>query len=86
MNLKNIIQGFGSYLSGKQLTPEQQKRAEICNTCPLAKLGESLEETPDGDIKQVKGGICTKCGCFLPAKIRVNNERCPIDKWIEIDE
>lgn len=25
--------------------------------------------------------ICSQCGCFMPAKTRLRNAKCPIDKW-----
>jgi len=24
---------------------------------------------------------CKKCGCFMPAKVRMPGQKCPIDKW-----
>lgn len=27
---------------------------------------------------------CTKCGCFVAAKIALNLEKCPLDKWPRI--
>jgi Family of unknown function (DUF6171) len=24
---------------------------------------------------------CRQCGCFMPAKVRMRLESCPIDKW-----
>ena len=28
-----------------------------------------------------KDPVCPVCGCFLEAKTRVEEEKCPIDKW-----
>ena len=28
-------------------------------------------------------GRCTECGCFLIAKVKPNNMKCPLDKWLE---
>lgn len=25
--------------------------------------------------------VCTACGCFLPAKIRVRASECPMERW-----
>lgn len=24
---------------------------------------------------------CNKCGCFMPAKVRNENSKCPLGKW-----
>ena len=24
---------------------------------------------------------CKKCGCFMPIKVRVPSQKCPVDKW-----
>ncbi|NBP57569.1 hypothetical protein EBU71_13735 [bacterium] len=42
------------------------KRLDICLSCPeLIKL-----------TKQ-----CKKCGCFMSAKVKLDNAACPIGKW-----
>ena len=28
--------------------------------------------------------VCKKCGCFMPAKAKIANLRCPVDKWKEV--
>lgn len=28
-----------------------------------------------------KDGECTKCGCMVMAKIMLNTEKCPINRW-----
>lgn len=44
---------------------EVKRRASICDECPF------------------KGSMnrCTKCGCFLPAKVKYKNSTCPQGKW-----
>jgi hypothetical protein len=43
-----------------------QSRLSICESCPeLIKL-----------TKQ-----CKKCGCFMAAKTKLQNAKCPIGKW-----
>jgi len=24
---------------------------------------------------------CKKCGCFMPLKVRLANQKCPVEKW-----
>lgn len=45
--------------------PFAKKRYNICLSC------EEL-----GKFK-----ICNKCGCFMPAKVRLSGVECPIEKW-----
>ena len=26
-------------------------------------------------------GMCTKCGCYLHAKVKISKEKCPIELW-----
>lgn len=28
-----------------------------------------------------KGLICGECGCFINAKVQVEEEECPVNKW-----
>lgn len=83
--LNNIIEGFKGVFKCTPLTPEQQKRAKICNECPLAKYSSSIAVFEGDEIKEVKGIICGDCKCYLPAKIRSNNEECPQKKWGRIN-
>jgi hypothetical protein len=82
--LNNILKGLKEVYKGTPLTPEQKKRAEICSECPLAKYSEAVAVFEKDEIKEVKGMVCNGCGCYLPAKIRVNNEKCPENMWGEI--
>ena len=49
------------------MTAEELKRLEICNSC---------SET----IKLGKEKICSKCGCPVLSKIRVQEEQCKLNK------
>lgn len=41
------------------------KRKPICDKCPM----------------KSKHNFCNDCGCFLPAKQRVEDAVCPMNKW-----
>lgn len=46
--------------------PQSLARYEICSACPhLTKFS----------------GQCTKCGCFMKAKVKLKGASCPIGKW-----
>jgi hypothetical protein len=49
----------------KQLSYE---RLQYCLRC------EQLKKTP-------LGNKCKLCGCYVLAKTRVPNEKCPLNKW-----
>lgn len=66
---KNVIQDF---VNGNEIfaTEELQKqRWNICNSC----------EWNDTEHKK-----CTKCGCYLEAKLKFNSSFCPILKWTDV--
>ena len=46
-----------------------KERLSICKTCEFY-------------IKSVR--MCKDCGCFMPAKAKIANIRCPKDKWTEV--
>ena len=46
---------------------QAKKRYEICKSCE--------------DFSPIK--TCKKCGCFMPAKVRIANASCPVRKWEE---
>ena len=43
-----------------------ENRGKICDDC---------------DLKHGFLPVCTKCGCVIPAKIRLENQKCPIGIW-----
>ena len=46
-------------------------RLAMCNECP------SL-------VKAVQ--VCKECGCFMPAKVWITGQSCPIGKWTATEE
>ena len=51
---------------------ESKRNPEITNRINLCAKCENLVQTLN---------ICKKCGCFMPAKVRLSGARCPIGKW-----
>ena len=72
MAKKNIPKGTYNFLLSKlglnaeKIEEVATKRMLICNECPS---------------KDKTFNKCKECGCFLPAKTRVLDESCPLDKW-----
>lgn len=51
----------------KRVTEEEaQRRLEICKKCP-----NLIQLTTQ----------CTKCGCYMPAKTKLEAAKCPESKW-----
>lgn len=63
----NIIKGW-YYKIFKKKQDLANIRLNICNKCEY-KLDTYL------------GNICSRCGCVLDAKTRVDNEICDMNKW-----
>jgi hypothetical protein len=51
---------------GRVAQEKAQERLSICKECPFF----------FGATRQ-----CTKCGCFMPEKVKLSNAFCPIHKW-----
>ena len=55
----------------------------ICMRCPHAQE-QWITKLIDGILKndELGSGIgCSLCGCPLQAKVLVEKEKCPIEKW-----
>lgn len=33
------------------------------------------------EVRAELTNICTACGCFIPAKVRLTKSTCPMEKW-----
>lgn len=68
----NIANGFKNLIN-KTNEELSDIRMEVCKTCPISfKDGKATDW-----CLRINGG----CGCFLPSKTRVKDERCPKRKW-----
>ena len=81
--IQDIVSGF-SYLVVKDSEIEKlaKKRAEICGKCPHAKYSNKVNTIVVGEtVHKIKGTHCELCGCSLSAKVRSEDDRCPLRKW-----
>lgn len=46
-----------------------KERLDICMKCPYLKNRESMNRK------------CSRCGCYMTAKVKIANARCPLGKW-----
>jgi len=67
---KNIIEGWSNLVTKKyKHTWWVKDRAQICSRCV------NLNKT---------NKFCKLCGCFIPAKITVKSEACPMKYWNKV--
>jgi len=85
--LKRIVEGWSKKLHVSSINKEQQvlalQRMHICMRCPHAQE-QWMTKLIDGILKndELGSGIgCRVCGCPLQAKVLVEKEKCPIEKW-----
>jgi len=65
--IKHIIHGWWLYLTqSKEAAKLVEIRKPICDEC---------------EFKNKVLNVCKDCGCFLPAKQRVDDANCPQNKW-----
>lgn len=74
--IKNIVQGFTSLavekVTGKEVLKYERtdERIQICRECEFNYWKNNNRRL-----------WCKLCGCFVPAKARVENEKCPKGFW-----
>lgn len=79
--IKNILSGWKNFIDKSEVVEIVAKeRAEFCAQCPSSKEGLLLAFIND-KIQNVQGHYCAECDCPLSAKIRSQNEKCPLGKW-----
>jgi len=65
--VRHIAIGYTNLIRGKKCL-DTDKRTRTCQGCSENYwLGRSL--------------WCRLCKCYIPAKARVEDEKCPLDKW-----
>jgi len=65
----NIIDAAKDLVTGNLELSDTEtivKRNTICDGC---------------EAKDKLANMCTACGCFLPAKVRIKKSTCPWEKW-----
>lgn len=67
-NIINIANGFKNIIK-KSNEEVSKERMEVCKGCHIS--------ANTNWCKRDNGG----CGCFLPSKTRVIDEKCPKGKW-----
>jgi hypothetical protein len=65
---KNIVKGFTALATGKKYE-FTDGRIAMCRSC-------------ESNYWISKKIFCSICKCYIPAKARVKDEKCPLDKWL----
>jgi len=50
-----------------------KQRLDICRSC-------------DKKIQAPFFELCSLCGCVILFKTKLKNQRCPINKWVEVND
>ncbi len=79
IKLQNIINGWANLIfPDPEMEALAKQRAAICAKCPLAEMvGGVHRVVVDNKTVEVRGLVCTACGCPLSAKVRSKGEYCP---------
>jgi Family of unknown function (DUF6171) len=66
-DLKDIVEGWKNLILNDPETQEVGKeRITVCLRCDqFSKLNKT----------------CRVCGCFMPAKVRMKEKKCPLGNW-----
>lgn len=76
----------------EKLTPYQQWKKNLGDTRVWDMVNPNIERVPK-DIAQSRYDICkgcpfllattqcSKCGCFMKAKVKLPDAECPVHKW-----
>lgn len=65
--IRNLFTGYYNLVVGNE-PPVEKKRRTICNKCVFRKKGKTNH-------------WCTKCPCYMPAKVKSPGAKCPAKKW-----
>lgn len=72
-----ILRAWSKVLKGLT-TEDHEIRAQICSVCPKKKYSKFWDFSDKEELEEVKGFVCTDCGCPLVSKIR-STDMC--HKW-----
>lgn len=79
--INNILSGWKNFIAKSEVTElAAVERARKCIDCNHAVKGKLLAFIKD-ELKEIEGYKCNKCQCPLSAKLRSENEQCPIGLW-----
>lgn len=84
--LGNILNGWQNFIAKSEVTElEAVERAKHCIDCKHKAFSKTLKAFVQDDLVQIEGYVCMKCEssikCPLSAKLRSENETCPLSKW-----
>lgn len=79
--IKNILNGWQNFIAKSEVSELiAVQRGQHCLECVELKEGRLLNLIKD-EFKEIEGFYCGVCHCPLSAKLRSENETCPLGKW-----
>lgn len=83
ITFKDIVKS--KYFRDKEKTSWNQKRLDICNSCPFNSKNREKLTLKEKAMVTVNGGAdtCLACGCEIEAKTSLKHAKCPLTppKW-----
>lgn len=68
----NIVKGYTALATGKKYEFTDARLA-VCRTCDKGYFKK----------ERIWRLFCAECKCFIPAKARVKDEQCPLNRWLD---
>ncbi len=82
INLRNILNGWSNFMSKSEVAEMVAvSRGSYCIDCKEAKFSKTVKAFVKDELKEIEGFVCGVCNCPLSAKLRSENEQCPLKKW-----
>ena len=81
-NLINILNGWKNFMNKSEVIEMVAvSRGTHCIECKHAKHSKTIKAFVKDEFKEIEGFVCGLCDCPLSAKLRSENETCPLNKW-----
>lgn len=81
-SISNFLNGWSNFMKKSEVIEQVAVgRALFCIDCPSAKYSKTIKAFVNDDLKEIEGFVCGECKCPLSAKLRSENEKCPLGKW-----
>ena len=75
----DFLQALRHHITG-EVTPEAERRAQICAECPLKELRD-YARILNSKMEDINGFVCTECDCPLATKIFAEHKDNICRKW-----
>ena len=78
-SIKDIVKS--QFIKGEDLPQWYEGRLKICSTCDYNSANKKDKSLKTKSWELIAGKHCTKCGCTITNKAKVETESCPMKFW-----